>query len=267
MTISGFDGNTWRTGKNVQVFDGVSWRAATGVWVFDGAVWRRSLSNQSATSNGVSVGYLSDRSFVFYTVECWLKPVPESFAANNAEAAIWGVDTAQNNAIQFQFQTSLGTLYLAVRYRNTAGTWVTTLFYNWGSLTAPATPEWRHLAVRMSSAGSYNVYVNGLIVHNFTALLTTLNPDSPSGGFFAAFNNAFLIDELRQWATVRTPAEIQDNRLLDLTKTGTPPGVYFQMNAVQDGDRIPNTGSSHPDLKLIAPGPSVIVQSIDTPFV
>ncbi len=107
---------------------------------------------------------------------------------------------------------------------------------DWNEVISPSimnTKQWHHVAAVVNN-GSMSLYIDGLEVANGTY------PDSPTPcelAFTIGESTGFpgrvfdgIIDELRVWNTVRSTAQIADNKTVDLSGTETGLVAYFPMN-------------------------------------
>lgn len=174
------------------------------------------------------------------TVEMWVKP--ESQPGTNASFGLVAKYVAEGNqrSYMIKYQDSAGTKRLQVITSADGSTVLNgTVDYTLSNGT------WYHLAfVYTAASGQCEVFVDGTSVGTITGLSTSLLDGTAAFLIGNDDSNQYfdgLIDDVRLWSTVRTQAQIQDNRYTEIDSATGLEGSWHLNNALTDASGNSNT--------------------------
>lgn len=107
---------------------------------------------------------------------------------------------------------------------------------------------WYHIALTRDTLGNTNMYLDGVNVGSATGWTDGLTIDHLGRGADRSTDGQF--DNFRIWSVERTPVEINDNQLLDITSAANLERVYNFENAVAGGTVIPDESGNGQDAAI-----------------
>lgn len=196
-----------------------------------------------------------------YTVEGWIYPTTLIDIVNDhTDIATYGRTVFSTASTINNFPIWLTVYGQQIRLR----TWTTAstdLVYNAGL----AINTWYHIAVTSTKGGTTKLFINGIEVHSYTNAGTgtvvwpasfTVGAIRPSRSPGTNLSFAGIIDEVRVWNVIRTPAQILDNKNKVLSPQAGLRGYWRYENDLLDssgnGFNAAFGGSPSPSLVLTA---------------